>query len=149
MWQPDYDLQAILAYLESSGLSREVIKARIFQIFVDKETPGTIVIKAGEMLLSFSDDDGYDGELPYSQLLIIEKLTKAWLGADDNTNLTRVIEDIGIVIQESEGESGQVAVPSFLEVVSFDNETRFSTSAAQSGDYGLLNISLDEDDLDT
>jgi hypothetical protein len=131
MWQLDDDLQAILAYLESSGLSREVIKARIFQIFVDKETPGTIVLKAGEMLLSFSDDDGYTGDMPYSQLIIVQQLTKKILGAKDD-NLDAIIRSLS---PSSDSEGDTESIPSFLRRVSVDHVPAVPASPAQSSDY--------------
>jgi hypothetical protein len=130
MWEPDKDLQAILVYLESSGLSREVIKARIFQIFM-KDDSLSISLKAGEMLLSFSDDDGYTGDMPYSQLIIVQQLTKKILGAKDD-NLDAIIRSLS---PSSDSEGDTESIPSFLRRVSVDHVPAIPPSPAQSSDY--------------
>ena len=134
MWQPTNDLQSILEYLESSGLSREVIKARIFQIFM-KDDSLSISLKAGEMLLSFSEDDDTSGNLPYSQLIVVQNLTKKILGAE-NDNLARVIADVSA---QSHSESDTESIPDFIRRVSFDDVPAVPPSQTQSSHHASPN----------
>jgi len=130
MWQPSEDLQGILEYLEANGLSREVIKARIFEIFMNN-TSLSISLKAGELLDNFSEDDDYSGELPYSQLLIVQNLTKKILGAKDD-NLAAVIADVS---QQSDPTSDIQSIPPFLSRISSDNVPTIPASPTQSGHH--------------